>query len=185
MAAIVADGCARTGMRLRGGRRKRMLEAMAERWFLKIDGIEGESTSSAHKGEIDVESWSWGLTNSGGGTGSGGGAGRASFADFQFVSRISKASPILFRSCATGTHHKAATLSGQRATRDKADFYTVKLSDVVVTGYAQSDSAVSVPSDSFSLNFAKIEVSYQPSSPSGKFVPPVTAGFDVRANKML
>jgi type VI protein secretion system component Hcp len=31
---------------------------MAEKWFLKIDGVEGESTDAAHKGEIDVLSWS-------------------------------------------------------------------------------------------------------------------------------
>ncbi|HEY7575111.1 MAG TPA: type VI secretion system tube protein Hcp, partial [Thermoanaerobaculia bacterium] len=29
-------------------------------YFLKIDGIEGESQDGKHKGEIDVLSWSWG-----------------------------------------------------------------------------------------------------------------------------
>src|SRR5262245_59145766 len=50
--------------------------AVAESWFLKVDGIEGGSTSPVHKGEIDIESWSWGLTaTSAGGGGGGGGAG--------------------------------------------------------------------------------------------------------------
>jgi type VI secretion system secreted protein Hcp len=31
-------------------------------YFLKIDGIPGESTDSKHKDEIDVLSWSWGET---------------------------------------------------------------------------------------------------------------------------
>ena len=29
-------------------------------YFLKLDGIPGESTDAKHKGEIDVLSWSWG-----------------------------------------------------------------------------------------------------------------------------
>jgi type VI protein secretion system component Hcp len=32
-----------------------------ERWFLKIDGVVGGSDDTAHQGEIDVESWSWGF----------------------------------------------------------------------------------------------------------------------------
>ena len=90
---------------------------VSDRWFLKIDGIDGDSTSVQHKGEIDVQSWSWGVTQTGssGGGGGGGGAGRAVFQDFHFVSRISKASPALFLACATGQHHKDATLTGERA----------------------------------------------------------------------
>jgi type VI secretion system secreted protein Hcp len=32
--------------------------------FLKVDGINGESTDSRHRGEIDVLSWSWRMTSS-------------------------------------------------------------------------------------------------------------------------
>ena len=39
---------------------------MAVDMFLKIAGeIAGEAQDSAHKGEIDVLAWSWGLSNSG------------------------------------------------------------------------------------------------------------------------
>jgi type VI secretion system secreted protein Hcp len=160
---------------------------VAERWFLKIDGIPGESTDDAHKDEIDVESWSWGVTNAGPvtGPGGGGGAGKASLTDFQFVARISKASPKLFLSCATGTHHKAATLSGARAGKLKSDFLVYKLGDVTVTGYQQGASTETLPTDQFSLDFSKIEVSYFPQDKSGKLAPPITAGFDAKANKKL
>jgi len=33
---------------------------MAVDFFLKIDGIKGESMDSTHKDEIDLQSWSWG-----------------------------------------------------------------------------------------------------------------------------
>ena len=42
-------------------------------YFLKIDGIDGESTDNKHKNEIDVLSWSWGETQSGTMAGGGGG----------------------------------------------------------------------------------------------------------------
>jgi type VI secretion system secreted protein Hcp len=31
-------------------------------YFLRIDGIPGESNDVKHKGEISVDSWSWGET---------------------------------------------------------------------------------------------------------------------------
>lgn len=36
--------------------------AAAVDYFLKIDGIEGESTDAAHRGQIEILSWSWGAT---------------------------------------------------------------------------------------------------------------------------
>jgi type VI secretion system secreted protein Hcp len=167
----------------------RQSETVSESWFLKIDGIDGESTDVSHKDEIDVMSWSWGLTQTGGGVGSGGGggAGRAAFQDFHFVARISKASPMLFLACATGTHHKSAALSGVRsAGKDKsAEFLKYKLSDVVVTSDQHSGSEAGVPVEQFSLNYSKIEVSYTPQTASGKVGAPVQAGFDVKMHKKL
>ncbi|HEU0169869.1 MAG TPA: type VI secretion system tube protein Hcp [Acidimicrobiales bacterium] len=155
---------------------------MAESWFLKVDGIDGESTDVAHKGEIDVLSWSWGVANTGSpGSGGGGGAGKASFQDFQFVSRISKASPQLFLSCATGSHHKSASLSGRRAAgKSKDDFLTYKLTDVQVTSVHHGDGEADPPTEQFSLSYRRFEISFTP--PTG---PAVNAGFDLKLNKKV
>jgi len=162
---------------------------MAERWFLKLDGIAGESTDAAHPGEIDVQSWTWGVSNSGSpsGGGGGGGAGKASFEDFHFVTRISTASPPLFLACATGTHIKQANLIGSRdSAKGKAtDFLKYRLHDVTVSSLGQTDSDANPPGEHFSLNYAKVEVSYTPQNPLGKMTAPVTAGFDLKANKKL
>lgn len=172
---------------LRACRRFGNVTNVAESWFLKIDGIEGESTDVTHKEEIDVLSWSWGVANpTDVGSGGGGGAtGKAAFQDFHFVSRISKASPMLFLSCASGTHHKTAALSGVRtAGKSKsAEFLTYKLSDVVVTSDQHSGSDDGVPIEQFSLNYSEIEVSYTQQLASGKFAKPVRAGFDVTMGK--
>jgi type VI secretion system secreted protein Hcp len=158
---------------------------VAESWFLKIDGIEGGSTSLLHEGEIDIESWSWGITaTSPGGGGGGGGAGRANFQDFHFVARISKASPRLFLSAATGVHHKFAALTGVRGSGKKQnEFLKYKLSDVTVTSLQQSDDPAVAPTEQFSLSYSKFEITFTPISSKGTPEPPIQAGFDVQANK--
>ena len=158
---------------------------MAEQWFLKIDGIEGESTDAAHKAEIDVESWSWGVSQSALGPGGGAGTGKAMFQDMHFVARISKASPKLFLSCATGTHHKVATLSGARTAGKTVDYLKYKLSDVLISSVQHSDSEAGAPMEHFSLEYRKFEISYSPQTSSGKLGAAEKAGFDVQTNKKL
>ena len=169
-------------------RRSCTLVNVAERWFLKLDGIAGESTSDTHKSEIDIDSWSWGLSNTGTTSGGGGGgAGKASFQDFHFVSRISKASPALFLACASGSHIKEALLSGVRGSGKSkgTDFLKYKLRDVMVTSVVQGDAEETAPTEQFSLNFSKVEISYTQQSTSGKVQPPVTAGWDLKVNKKI
>jgi type VI secretion system secreted protein Hcp len=162
---------------------------VAESWFLKIDGIDGESADDAHKGEIDVLSWSWGVaaTPGGPGSGSGKGGGKATFSDFQFVARISKASPRLFLSAASGEHHKWAALAGVRTSGKSkgGEFLKYKLSEVQVTSVNQNASEGSPPTEQFSLSYAKLELSYRARDPKGKLEPPISAGWDVRTNKKI
>jgi type VI secretion system secreted protein Hcp len=161
---------------------------MAEKWFLEIDGIDGASTASGHKGEIDILSWSWGVARSGPGQPSGAGAasGKATFEDFHFVARIDKATPALFIACATGQHIKFAQLRGARVGKGKAnEFLTYKLSDVSVTEIDQGDADAGAPIEQFSFDYKKIEMTFTPQLSSGKLGTPVHAGYDVGANKKL
>jgi type VI secretion system secreted protein Hcp len=157
-------------------------------WFLKIDGIPGESLAAAHKDEIDVLSWSWGVTGrTSPGGGGGGGAGKASFDDFHFVAAVSKASPALFLACATGTHIKSAALSGNRGSGKAklSEFLRYKLADVQVNSLQQASGEGGPVTDQFSLSYSKVEISYTPQSATGGAQPPVQAGFDVKLNKKV
>ena len=156
----------------------------AERWFLKLDGIAGESKQVAHQGEIEVLSWSWGLSNAGTTmSGGGGGAGKASFQDFHFSVRFSKASPALFLACATGKHIKEAKLSGLRGGAKGGELLEFLLRDVLITSFQQSDNEADQPLEHFSLRFASVEVSYFPAAATGKIEPKVTAKFDLKTQK--
>ena len=105
-------------------------------FFIKFDGIKGESADAKHKDEIDVESWSFGETNTaGGGAGGGGGAGKVSIQDFHFTMHLNRASPALMKACATGQHIKEATLSARRAGKGQQEYLTFKFRDVLVSSF--------------------------------------------------
>jgi type VI secretion system secreted protein Hcp len=72
---------------------------MASDIFAKIGDIKGESLDSKHKDEVEVLSFSWGVTNDAA-IKTGGGAGKATFHDLSFVHAIDKASPSLLKACA-------------------------------------------------------------------------------------
>jgi type VI secretion system secreted protein Hcp len=131
--------------------------------FLKIEGIDGESTDKAHPSEIEIQSFSWGVENTGSaGGGGGGGAGKATPQDFHFTSATSKASPSLMLACATGRHFQKATLTCRKAGgTGQVEFIKIRLEDCLVssyqTGEASSDGS---PADEYSLNFVKIDFLY-------------------------
>ncbi len=158
---------------------------MAGDIFLKIEGIAGESADAKHKDSIDVESFSWGATNAApaGGAGGGGGAGKVQMQDFNFVMRVNKASPTLFLAAATGTHIKEALLTARKSGgKEPIEFYKIKMTDILVSSYQQAASAEG-QIDTFSLNFAKIEVEYFPHGPRGAVGESVQAGWNVRENR--
>ena len=160
---------------------------MASDIFAKIGDIKGESLDDKHKDEIDVMSFSWGLSQTGTmAFGGGGGAGKAQFNDFNFSSNMSKASPKLFLACATGEHIKEATLSGRRAGGDnKVDYLVIKLTDVLISSYQTGGSNGGNPQDQVSMAYAKIEFAYTSQDAEGRPSETVKAGWDLKANKKV
>ena len=106
---------------------------MAPDIFAKIGDIKGESLDDKHKDEIEVLSWSWGVTNAAPKGGGGGGAGKASFRDLTFTHHIDKASPLLLKGCATGQHLKEATITHRKAGKGQQEFLIIKMNDVIIT----------------------------------------------------
>src|SRR5579862_4721674 len=155
-------------------------------FFLKIDGIEGESLDAKHKNEIQLDSWSWGESQSGAhSAGGGGGAGKVQMQDFHFVMHINKASPKLMLACATGTHIKTATLVCRKAGKEQQEFLKITLTELLVSSYQTGGSGGSdvVPIDQIALNYTKIEIEYKPQNPDGTLGAAVKAGYDLKANK--
>jgi type VI secretion system secreted protein Hcp len=156
-------------------------------YFLKIDGVEGESTDDKHKSEIDLQSWSWGENNSGSHVaGGGGGAGKVVMQDFHFVMKTNKASPKLLLACATGEHIKKAVLTCRKAGGEQQEYMTMTLSDLLVSSFQTSGSQGDViPMDQISLNYSKIEYEYKPQTEKGTLGAAVKVGYDLKLNKKV
>ena len=151
-------------------------------YFLKIDGIQGESRDERHKDEIEIESFSWGETQSGTfAGGGGGGAGKVSAQDFHFTMPVNKASPALFLACAQGDHIKNAILTCRKAARE--EFLKVTMNDLLVSSFQIGGTGGVVPADQISLNFAKIEVEYKEQDATGKLVGSIKKWFDFKSAK--
>jgi len=159
---------------------------MASDIFAKIGDIKGESLDAKHKDEIEVLSFSWGVTNAGAtAAGSGGGAGKATFQDLFFIHKIDKASPLLMRACATGTHLKEATITHRKAGKDQQEFLKYKFNDIIISSYQTGGSGHGdvVPTDQISFNFVKIEVLYKPQKADGTLDAGTPVGYDLATQK--
>jgi type VI secretion system secreted protein Hcp len=154
-------------------------------YFLKIDGIDGESQDSKHKGEIDIESWSWGESNSGThAAGGGGGAGKVAMQDFHFVMKINKASPKLMLACASGEHLKKAVLTCRKAGKDQQEYLTFNFTDLLVSSYQTGGAGHSdvVPTDQISMNFSAMKMEYKEQKADGSLGGATSAGWDLKKN---
>jgi type VI secretion system secreted protein Hcp len=145
-------------------------------YFLKIDGIQGESRDAKHKDEIELVSFGWGVANVSGGGGGGGGAGRARFEPFHFSMLTNKASPQLFLATVSGKHIKEASLSVRRAGKQALEYLKIKFTDVFVTSFHE-EGGQEPPQELVAFDFGKIQMEY-----SAQRGGAVQAGWDLQKN---
>ena len=157
---------------------------MASDIFAKLGDIKGESLDDKHKDEIELLSWSWGVTNAKASpTGSGGAEGKATFHDLSFTHKIDKASPLLLKGCATGQHLKEATITRRKAGKGQQEFLVIKMNDVVITSVAEDDDGGSGQVEAVTLAFAKVDLEYRPQKQDGSLDAGIHFKYDIKANK--
>jgi type VI secretion system secreted protein Hcp len=156
--------------------------------FVKIKDIDGESTDSQHAAWIEALSYSFGVSNSsspasavGGGT-----TERSNFQDISITKFLDKASPKLMFACASGKHVEEVEIHFMKAVGDKQEkALEIKLTDVIVSSYQMGGSrGDGLPTDSFSLSYAKIEQTYYAlDNKTGASTGSVPAKWDLKQNK--
>ncbi|GBL44751.1 uncharacterized protein ImpD [Sulfuriferula multivorans] len=155
--------------------------------FLKLDGIDGESTDDRHRNEIELLSCNWSesqqLIHSGGG----GGAGKVQVQDLYCSLHSCTASPRLLLAVATGKRIKRAILTVRRAGKTPLDFLQWTLGDVAVSAYqtAAEQGSGLPPTDQVSLHFNNITLEYRPQQADGSLGAAITAGWDVTKNQAI
>jgi type VI secretion system secreted protein Hcp len=155
--------------------------------FLKLgNGIKGETKDSKHKEEVDIMSFSWGVSNPVSSYGGGLSAGKANFGDFSFTLRMGNASPKLAIACATGEHIKDAILSCRKSGKTPQEYLQFKFYDLLVssyqTGYSQGQDEAY---DSCSMSYSKLEWTYKAQKPDGSLEGGMDFKYDLKINKAL
>ena len=154
--------------------------------FLKLGDIKGESRDQAHRDEIEVSRWGWGMSQTGSmHSGSGGGAGKVNIDNLSISKVMDKSSPNLMMACSTGKHYPEARLVVRKAGGSSAvEYLVITLKEVMVISY-QSDAVKNSDelTEIIGLNFASVEVSYQPQkADGGKDGGAVKYGWNIRQN---
>lgn len=153
--------------------------------FLKIGDIKGESTRKGFEEQIEILSFSVGASNPTTiGSGGGGGSGKASLSSFNVMKMSDKASPVLFQKCCQGAHFPKATITLHKAGGDEAvDYLVYELERVYVESvqWSGSSGGDDRPSESLSLAFGKITVTYTEQTETGAKGSPVVGTWDVQS----
>jgi len=161
-------------------------------YFLKIDGIKGESQDAGHKDEIDIISFSWGMAQQGTAAKGGGmGAGKVAVHDISVTKQVDMASPKLFDACATGKHIASAQLTCRKAGGSAIEYWTIKLTDILISSIHQAPPAPlpgNTPNSTGSLlhdeivtiNYSAYEASYKGQQKDGTAGGAVTSKLNVK-----
>lgn len=152
-------------------------------FFLKIDGVDGESQDTTHKNEIQLESWSFAETNHGKAMiGEGMGAGKVDMGDFHFVMRTQKASPKLFLACANGEHIKKAVLTCRKAGKQQQEYLKWTFTDLLISSFQTGGASQSdvVPLDQISFNFTEAQIDYKEQKADGTLGGAITTKYNVK-----
>ncbi len=138
---------------------------MAVDMFLKLDGIKGESLDRKHAGEIEILSYSWGMSQTGS-FGTGGGEGKVSVHDISVTKVTDSSTPQLMVSCVTGKHIPTGLITVRKAGEKPVEYLKIKLTDILISSVQMDGHGAGTPSESFALDFKKAE--FDISSPSGR-----------------
>jgi type VI secretion system secreted protein Hcp len=163
---------------------------MAVDCFLKLEGpdLKGEARAVGHEDEIEVRSWSWGLSHAGGMHQAGGrGVGKASVQDLRLLKQVDAATPGLVQACLSGTQFQKATLSCLRTggDADGMPYVTIAMQRVLITALDDAGGGEAPLVENLSLNFAEVILRYTRQNADGSPGEEIAIGWSLRENKRL
>jgi type VI secretion system secreted protein Hcp len=159
---------------------------MAFDTFIKLGTLNGESTRKGFEKWIEIFSFSMGASNpTTVGAGSGGmSAGKVSVSSFNIMKKTDVSSPTLFSMCCVGDHFPTATVTLNKASGDKTtalDFLKYEFTEVYIESiqWSGSSGGDDTPTESVSLAFAKVKITYTPQTTKGGKGDPVSTSWDL------
>jgi len=160
--------------------------------FLVIPGVKGETTDAtfASQKAIDVQSWSWGMSQAGSaGIGTGSGVGKVNVQDLTFTKYTDSSTPTLMAACCGGTAYGTSAANAVVLSMRKSGgaaplvYMQISLFNVTVSAVTPSTAAGNdMQSESVSLHFGAFQVSYTPQNADGTKGAAVTMTWNVAGN---
>jgi type VI protein secretion system component Hcp len=153
-------------------------------YFLKIDGVNGDSTVKGFEGWFSIDGFDIGVQNTASPTGAGGGAGKAVFSPLTVDIHSLTGLALLFSDVAKGEHIKSVELVGAQTIKDQSiKVYDVTLADALVSSF-ENDPGPNGVETSLSFNYRQIKLTDQPATKHTIIGNPETFAFDLSENKI-
>lgn len=139
-------------------------------YFLKLEGIEGESPDPKHAGELQLLHFNMRVSNRGRMADYGGGS-KAVFEDVVCYMYADCAYPKLKLACATGENIPKGVLTCRKAGKSQHEYLRVNLTDLLITKCeitsGKHEAFGEEPVVEFSISFVKKQVEYREQRPDG------------------
>jgi type VI secretion system secreted protein Hcp len=131
--------------------------------YLKLEGIEGESTDENHKGWIELDQFTWGVKNDASfAIGQGGQATQGHVGKIKVDKVCDKSSITLFKNCTTGKHITGGTISCLKLDGEaRIEYLNIELKDIMVSSVDWTGAGTeAVLKESVELEFAEFKKVY-------------------------
>lgn len=154
-----------------------LISTAAGGYQLTIDGLTPAGQA------IEVESFSWGVTNSKTLTT----AGKVNVQDMSITKKLDEVSPALFQAAATGNPYASAELKliTSAESGKPTEYMSYVLKNVLVSAVTHGGNNPSVPQEVLVLSYQSITQNYTPSAAEGKTEGPRQFGWDVQQSAEL
>lgn len=137
---------------------------MASTWFFFLDGVAGDSAAEGHQGELDVSSWSWGLSANPSSTGTA--TGRPVLSDLVLAIPSEFGGLQLVKHCAQGRTSEAR-LTGVRAGGDPFSYLRYEMPRATVASVTQVTGQDGTLSHQVGLRFRGMKATFTRQNPDG------------------
>lgn len=160
---------------------------MAVEIFLKLDGVDGESTKTGHEQEIEIIGVSHGASNASTVfTGTGSGTGKVELHPITVTKYVDNSSTKLFQMCCNGKHFDTGKITYRKASGDDnnpLEFLTIDLQEVFVTSVTHSaTNGGDLPTETVTFSCKQIVSTYLPQNADGSAGTKQVGGWNVAKN---
>lgn len=152
----------------------------ANSYYLQISGIPGDSVDKNHPNWINLDSFSWGLTNV-----AGSGASKATFNDFAWTQGVDSSTPKWFLAVATGQEIPTVTLdvTAPNSAGAPYSFFQMIFTKTQATGLKITGSGAAPEADASMSSGTTVKLRYRQLDAKGAPLPWVEGSFNLLTNQ--